>query len=122
MIARVCGLAAIFSILVALPAVAHHSTAMYDQTKKVTIDGTVKELHWGNPHVWLYVAAFDESGKPVEWVLEGGSPASLARRGWNPKILKPGDKVTAIVMPLKDGTTGGLMGTVTQNGRLLDGD
>lgn len=115
-------LVAASSFALGVPAAAHHSAAMYDKTRQVTINGTVKELSWGNPHVWLYVVGKDASGKQAVWVLEGGSPASLARRGWTANTFKPGDTVTAVVMPLRDGTTGALMGTVTHNGKLLDGD
>jgi hypothetical protein len=95
---------------------------MYDRTKTITLNGTIKELHWGNPHVWLYIATNDASGKEVVWVLEGGGVASLARRGWTANTFKAGEKVTAVVMPLKDGTSGALMGTVTRDGVVFDGD
>ncbi len=66
---------------------------MFDQTKEVTLDGTLKELQWTNPHIWVQVAAKDpKTGKDVEWSIEGGSPNGLARRGWSRNMMKAGDK------------------------------
>jgi hypothetical protein len=121
MLERLLPAGAIF-MLFALPAAAHHSSAMYDMDKKVTLTGTVTNLHWANPHVWLYMTAPDAKGREVEWVLEGGSTGSLARRGWSATTFIPGDRVKAVVAPLKDGSRGGLMGIVTKDGKEFDGD
>jgi len=91
----------------ALPALAHHSTAMFDFTKTVEYDATVKEFLWTNPHTWTTVTV---TGKNAgEYGLEGMSPNYLARNGWTKRTLKPGDKVTVQVHPLKDGRKGGFM-------------
>ena len=64
-------------------ALAHHSAAMFDDSRVVELKGVVKELQWTNPHIWVQVMAKDPaSGKEVEWSIEGGSPNGLSRRGW----------------------------------------
>lgn len=105
------------SISTAIPAAAHHSHAMYNPDVRMTVEATVKEYIWANPHVWVYVEIPDENGNPVEWILESGAPASLTRSGWSPQSMKPGDLVTVTFGPLKDGTSGGLLGAV----ELIDG-
>ena len=90
----------------AAPAFAHHSFAMFDRTKEMTLVGTVKEFQWTNPHSWIQVNV-PTNGKVVEWSIEGGSPNGLARRGWTRNSLKPGDKVKVTMHPLKDGSKGG---------------
>ncbi len=94
------------------PALAHHSFAMFDADKTVDLTGTVKEFQWTNPHSWLQVMVTDEKGQTAEWSLEMGAPGGLARTGWRPKTVVPGDKVTVSIHPLKDGSTGGQLLTV----------
>ena len=94
------------------PALAHHSFAMFDADKTVDPTGTVKEFQWTNPHSWLQVMVTDEKGQTAEWSLEMGAPGGLARTGWRPKTVVPGDKVTVSIHPLKDGSTGGQLLTV----------
>jgi len=90
------------------PAVmAHHSFAMFDRTRTVTIDGVVKEFQWTNPHSWIQLVVTDTSGQTTEWSLEGGSPNILGRDGWKRTSIVPGDHVTAVIYPLKDGAPGG---------------
>ncbi len=94
-----------------LPAVAHHSTAMFDFAKTVTMEGTIKEFQWTNPHTWTVLTV---TGKGAgEYGLEGMSPNYLAREGWSKRTLKPGDKVTVVVHPMKDGRKGGFMVSAT---------
>ena len=104
-----------------LPAEAHHSFAMFDMAKTLTITGAVKDFQWSNPHSWLYVLG-SEAGKPAEtWSLEGLSPSMLTRKGWRSTDLKVGDKVTVVVIPLRDGTFGGAFSLVTlPDGRTLE--
>lgn len=85
---------------------AHHSAAMFDDTKVTVIKGRVKELQWTNPHVWLQVVV-EDGGKMVEWSIEGGSPNSLSRTGWRATTFKPGDVVSVRINPMKDGTHAG---------------
>ena len=108
--------ASIGAILMASPAFAHHSRAMFDQTKQVTLVGTVKELQWTNPHCWIQVLVPDPDhpdAAPVEWGVEMAAPLELLRHGWKPQSLKPGDKVTILINPLRDGQPGGLVVSVT---------
>jgi hypothetical protein len=100
------------AIVSAAPAAAHHSHAMYNPNVRMTLAATVKEYIWANPHVWVYVEIPDENGNPVEWILESAAPGSLSRNGWTPQSMQPGDKVTVTFGPLKDGTSGGLLGAV----------
>ena len=88
---------------------AHHSFAMFDQSRQVTVTGTVKEFQWTNPHAFIEVV--DASGKL--WSVEMNSPNNLRRQGWQRLALKPGDKVTVVLNPLRDGTPGGLFDAVT---------
>ena len=97
-----------FAIVVtlAIPALAHHSAAMFDDAKVVEKKGIVKELQWTNPHVWLQVV-IEENGKKTEWSLEGGSPNTLSRQGWRASTFKAGDVVTVRFNPMKDGSAAG---------------
>lgn len=106
----VAGLAA--SIL-AVPALAHHSTAMFDQTKVTYLTGTVKQFEWINPHVWLHLTIANASGQPATWSFEGGSPVQLAQLGWKPENFHVGAKVAIGFRPMKDGSRGGQIMNVT---------
>jgi len=91
-----------------VPASAHHSFAMFDNEKSMTVEGQVKEFEWTNPHSWLRVMVMDQNtGKPLLWVFELSSPARLATLGMHSNSLKPGDAVSVNFHPLKDGTRGG---------------
>jgi hypothetical protein len=105
----------------AAPAWAHHSFAMFDADKTVTMTGTVKEFEWTNPHSWLRIMVVDQTtGQPVQWLLEMGSPAQQARFGMTADSLRPGDKVTVTMHPLKDGSRGGGLLTATlANGKTV---
>jgi Family of unknown function (DUF6152) len=97
----------VVALIAATPALAHHSTAMFDFAKTVEYEATVKEFLWTNPHTWTTVTV---TGKNAgEYGLEGMSPNYLARNGWTKRTLKPGDKVVVQVHPLKDGRKGGFM-------------
>ena len=93
--------------LYAVPAFAHHSFAMFDAEKKITLEGTVKEFQWTNPHSWILMNVTNTQGAEEQWAIELGAPGGLARQGWLPKTLTPGMKVSAVIHPLKDGTHGG---------------
>ena len=90
------------------PALAHHSPAAFDRTKEVKLVGTVKEFRWQNPHTWIEVLVPDEKGKDVLWGVELTSPTYLIRAGWKSNIIKPGDKVTVIVNPVRTGEPAGI--------------
>jgi hypothetical protein len=92
---------------------------MFDQTKQITLAGTVKEFQWTNPHCWIQVLVPDPDNAqaaPVEWGVEMGAPVELLRKGWKPKSLNPGDKVTILINPLRDGQHAGLVLSVTGPG------
>lgn len=96
-----------------LPALAHHSFAMFDETRTTTISGVVEEFQMIQPHSWLQLVAVDSHGKQHEWSLEASAPGQLMKGGWQQTSLRPGDKVTVSLHPLKDGTNGGELLTVT---------
>jgi len=93
--------------LFAAPAGAHHSFAMFDVKKTVTLKGTVKEFQWINPHAWIVLTAPVQGGEPKQWAIELPSTRSLARQGFTPKTLRPGMNVSLDMHPLKDGSPGG---------------
>jgi hypothetical protein len=100
-------LAAVVSI-VASPVLAHHSFAMFDSDKTLTMSGTVKEFEWTNPHSWIHITTVDAaSGQTADWSFEMGSPGQLGSRGMKPDSLRPGDKITIRAHPMKDGSHGG---------------
>ena len=115
------GLALCATLAFAAPAFAHHSFSMFDNTKIVKLDGTVKELEWTNPHSWLRMMVEDPATHQVkQWSIELASTGQQARIGWTATIVKPGDKVVAEINPLRDGTRGGtLLSVVLPDGTKL---
>jgi hypothetical protein len=103
------------------PAFAHHSFAMFDATKTVTLKGTVKEFEWTNPHSWLRITVSDEkTGKPALWALELSSPARLTTMGMHSDSVHVGDAVSVTFHPMKDGTRGGqFMTAVLPDGKAI---
>ena len=98
----------------AYPVSAHHSTTMFAHDKVVSISGVVKEVHWTNPHVAIYVEGAAKGDKPATWVLEMTSPGNLMRAGvWKRNSFKPGDKVDVDMAPLRDGGRGGALKKIT---------
>jgi hypothetical protein len=97
---------AIVVLALAVPAVAHHSYAMFDSDKSVTLKGTVKDFQWTNPHCWvqLLVAGNDAA---IEWSVQMNAPGILYRAGWRPGTLKVGNSITVVVHPMRDGSPGG---------------
>ena len=104
-----------------LPASAHHSFAMFDATNPMTMTGTVQEFEWTNPHSWLRVMIEDEAtGRPLLWAFELGSPGQQTRVGWSADSLVPGDEVTVLIHPSKDGARqGGLITATLPNGETV---
>jgi len=94
---------------------AHHSPAAFDRTKEVTLVGTVKEFRWQNPHTWIEVEVPDEKDKSkvVVWGVELTSPTYLIRAGWKSNIIKPGDKVSVVVNPVRSGEPSGIFVSMT---------
>ena len=110
-------LAGLGLLVAGAPAAAHHSFAMFDQKKVVTLEGTVTQFQWTNPHSFLEL---DVPGNG-HWSIELNSPNNLKRQGWTRSALKPGDKVTVRLNPLRDGQHGGLFLDVhLPGGKVLD--
>jgi hypothetical protein len=120
-ISRFVSLAAGLGVaLLAGQAMAHHSFAMFDPDKTITKTGTVKELEWTNPHVWLHIMAPDDTGKQVEWSLEMQAVQQATSGGWRSDIVRPGDKISIEFHPLRDGSRGGeLLNATLADGRKL---
>jgi hypothetical protein len=105
--------AAAVAVTLALPAAAHHSFAMFDSAKETTLQGTVKEFQWTNPHAWVQLLVAGPDGKTTEWSIECASPNALKRQGWRGTSIKSGDRVTVIIHPLKSGEPGGSLVILT---------
>ena len=108
-------------IALLLAGLLHHSFAMFDTTKQVTLVGTVTTFEWTNPHAYIELdVPGDGTAAAKHWTIELGSPSILQQAGWKFKDLKFGDKVTAIVNPLKSGQSGALLSRITMpDGRVL---
>jgi len=100
----------------ALAAYAHHSFAMFDNTRSITVHGKVISYQWTNPHVYLEIDAEDGKGATRHFTMEMTAPSMLHRGGWTSRTVKPGDVVTAVVSPLRDGQPGGLLLELTLPG------
>src|SRR5262245_17674715 len=108
------------AILSGPPIFAHHAATMFDSTKVVEITGTIKELQWTNPHIWIQIQVQNSEGSRQEWSIEGGGPNSLSRQGWRPTTFKPGEAVTLRINPMRDGTHAGLfVGAKFSDGKTL---
>jgi hypothetical protein len=81
-------------LLLAIPVYAHHSSAIYDVERAVTIEGVVTEYEWANPHVYLYVDTGRDGGQTGVWEVEASAPSIMVLRGWSPETFSPGDRVT----------------------------
>jgi hypothetical protein len=98
---------------------AHHSFAMFDTANPITIEGTVTTVQWTNPHVYIEVDV-PEGQSTKHWTMELGSPSILMRGGWKFNSVKRGDKITAVVSPLRSGDPGSLLVRLTlPDGRVL---
>ncbi len=94
-------------------ALAHHSFAMFDSDHQIKLAGTVKSFEWANPHVYIELNATDADGTSKDYTVECANPGILNRIGWKFNMIKPGDKITVIIAPLKTGEPGGLLKQVT---------
>ena len=101
-------------------AVAHHSFAMFDKAKYLTVKGVVRKLEWSNPHTYLYLEVPKKNGAGDFWIIECSSPNELSHWGWHYGTVKVGDTVTVGMFPLRNGQRGGLVYSVTlTNGVVL---
>src|SRR5690242_638518 len=112
------GLAA---LMIAGTVIAHHSFAVYDHTRSLTLKGTVTKWQWSNPHAYLDIDVKDAKGTVKHFTLEGTSINMLQRTGWRSNMIKAGDQVTAVAAPLLNGEPGGLLLEITlANGEKKD--
>lgn len=95
------------ALLLAGPAFAHHSFAMFDYSKEITVTGEVKDFLWRNPHMHILMNVPNGKGGVLEYDIEGGTPNTQRRNGWRADTLKPGDKISVVIRPLKNGDNGG---------------
>ena len=110
--ARAIALGAL-ALAASTPALAHHSFAMFDHTHRITVVGTVTKFDWTNPHVYIELVAPDPKGGTGRYTIECASPNVLTRVGWKFNTVKVGDKVSALINPLRNGQPGGMLETLT---------
>ncbi|HYD24544.1 MAG TPA: DUF6152 family protein [Croceibacterium sp.] len=110
------------ALLVAAPAAeAHHSRAMFNVQAPVELTGTVREFQFTNPHCYIQLTVAGRTGQAEEWSVEMGPPHSLRERGWGKNTLKPGDRITLTIAPLRNGNRGGELHTLRSiNGRPVE--
>src|SRR5260370_23542893 len=101
-IAAAAMLVAALMVFAPLPVFAHHGTAEYDNTKTVSLQGTVTSLQYLNPHALIFFNVKDDKGQTTEWTAELQSPNLLSRRGWSRSTLKPGDQIVVTGHPVKN--------------------
>jgi hypothetical protein len=108
------------ALLASSAACGHHSIAMFDSAQQLTLTGTVREFQWSSPHCYIQLLVSADTPEPHEWSLEMAAPMYLYRLGWRPSTLKAGDKISVKILPLRDGTHGGLvLRATTADGRQL---
>ena len=107
-------------LLLAVSAAAHHSPVMFDRSKKQTLSGTVKEFAWTNPHASIQLDVPGPEGQAGIWGVEMNSPNNLVKQGWRSNTIKPGDKVSVVISPLRSGEHGGAFVSIKlANGQVL---
>jgi hypothetical protein len=113
------GVTALLLMTAAAPeALSHHSAAMFDATKVLTLNGVVTRFEYTNPHSWLYVNVENADGTVTEWGFELDAPPRLRRVGISPTFWQAGDAVTVKTNPLHDGRPAGLLvGALAANGK-----
>lgn len=96
------------------PVLAHHSFAPYESTVQMKLSGVVTDFKWVNPHVYVEIDAVDaKTGEKRHWLIECASTSILNRAGWRFNMIKPGDQITVIVSPLRNGEPGALLKQLT---------
>ena len=99
---------------------AHHSFAMFDTTKPVTLTGKVTQFQWTNPHAYIELDVPDGNNPPKHWTVELGSTSILMQGGWKFNDVKPDQTITVVLSPLRSGQPGGLLVRITlADGRVL---
>lgn len=113
---------ALLIIAASTQAMAHHSSFMFDGDAEVPLEATVDEFDWTNPHAYLYITVEGADGTKAPWVIELNAPRSLINSGWRPDSVAPGDHVTLVVNPLRNGLPGGDLVTIRlPSGEELEG-
>ncbi len=119
----VLGLVALALASPSIPLFAHHGTAAFDSSKKVTLKGTVTEWFWSNPHCLLQFDVKGDNGEVVHWIGETQNPVTMVNGGWSKSSFKPGDEVTVTVSPVKNGKPlGRIITVVDPNGKTYGAD
>ena len=116
-IRNIRGVAIAVVVTWALPGWAHHSHGNYDLTEYKTMQGTVTEVHWINPHTWIYLEVMNPDGTATIWTLEGGGINAITSRGWTRDSVQIGDNVSVRCHPLRGGTASCLFGFLTLDGQ-----
>ena len=106
--------------MVSGPALAHHSMAMYDQTREITLTGTVTEFRLTNPHIQILFDVKTDQGNIEHWSSIGDNPVNLRRKGWNRNTIKPNDQITISGYPAKEGRPLMTTNKIVLNGKDLD--
>lgn len=105
------------------PASGHHSPAVFDRTRQITIEGVVREFRWGNPHSWIHLDVADDEGSTRTWSVEMDPATMLGREGWTRRTLAPGDHVEVKIYPLRNNEAGGQYISVElPDGTVMDED
>ena len=97
----------LLAAILAAPARAHHSFAMFDNSHLVTQTGTIKKVEWTNPHVWFWISVTRADGSSEDWPLESGGPSQMTRMGIPRELFKVGDRISFDCYPMRDGKPGG---------------
>jgi len=110
--------ALVLCLILSVSVIAHHSDAGLDMDSTVTFEGTIKEFHFRNPHMYFIVEADNPNGEPVEWSIQSGSAIGAARRGWTRDTLVPGERVLVSAHPARNGNPYGLLESIDKEGGL----
>ncbi len=120
---RAAGVLVVAALVLLAPTslVAHHGSASFDTSKKVTLKGTVTEWLWANPHCFLKIDAMEDTGGVRNWALETQNPTGMTQRGWSRNSFKIGDEVTVVVEAVKNGAPiGRIVSVKLPNGSTLE--
>jgi Family of unknown function (DUF6152) len=118
----ICALVGALAISIGV-ANAHHSYAAFDTTKEISIKGAVREFKFENPHCNIIITAIGKDGRTTDWYFEAASVRGLVLQGWRKSTLKPGDTVTLVGHPIRDGRPGAsLLRAILADGTVLQGN